>query len=75
MLLQQITMSLDASQWNKRMSMLTHRYLRGYGIDREDEIIDRAFCTLELFCVGDEAKQSRDVTWPHSEPCDCVLAF
>lgn len=54
--------SLDASQWNKRMSMLTHRYLRGYGIDREDEIIDKAFCTLELFCVGDEAKQNLEVT-------------
>jgi hypothetical protein len=50
--------SLNASQWNKGMSMLTHRYLRGYGIDREDEIIDKAFCTLELFCVGGEAKQS-----------------
>jgi len=44
------------------MSMLTHRYLRGYDIDREDEIIDKAYCTLELFCIGDEAKQSLEVT-------------
>jgi len=55
--------------------MLTHRYLGGYGIDREDEIIGKAFCTLELFCVGDEAKQSFEAKWPHSEPCDCVLAY
>ena len=55
--------------------MLTHRYLGGYGIDRKDEIIDKAFCTLELFYVGNEAKQSLEATLPHSEPCDCVLAF
>jgi hypothetical protein len=38
----------------KRMSMLTRRYLREYGIDREDGIVDKASCTLELLCVGDE---------------------
>jgi hypothetical protein len=67
--------SLDASQWNKRMSILIHWSLREYGTDREEEIVDMAFRTLELLCVGDEAKQSLEVTWPHSEPCDCVLAF
>ena len=67
--------SLDAPQWNKWMSILIHWSLREYGIDREEEIVDMAFRTLELFCVSDEAKQSLEVTWPHSEPCDCVLAF
>jgi hypothetical protein len=52
---------LDASQWNKRMSLLTHRYLIEYGLDREDEIVEKAFRTLELFCVGTEAKQSLEV--------------
>jgi hypothetical protein len=46
--------------------------LREYGIDRE--IVDKAFCTLELCYIGDEAKQSLEVIWSHSKPCDCVLA-
>lgn len=60
-LLKQITEPLDASQWNKRMSLLTHRYLIEYGLDREDDIVEKAFRTLELFCVGMEAKQSLEV--------------
>jgi hypothetical protein len=51
---------------------LTHRYLKEYGIDRET--VDKAFCTLELCCIGDEAKQSLEVIRSHSNPCECVLA-
>ncbi len=46
------------------MSLLTHRYLREYGIDREDEIVEKAFRTLEVFCVGEEAKASLEVCEP-----------
>lgn len=48
------------------MSLLTHRYLREYGADREEEIVDKAFRTLGLFCVGEEAKRSLEVRTPHS---------
>ena len=61
-LLRQITTALQTAQWNQRMSLLTHRYLREYGIDREDEIVEKAFRTLELFCVGEEAKMSLEVS-------------
>lgn len=53
-----IATQLDDSQWNKRLSLLTHRYLREYGIAREDEIIEKAWETLELFCVEGEARKS-----------------
>ena len=53
------------------MSLLTHRYLREYGVDREEEIVDKAFRTLGLFCVGDEAKQSLEVRTSHSKHGDC----
>lgn len=43
------------------MSLLTHRYLREYGIDRSEEIVEKTFCTLGLFCVCDETKQSLQV--------------
>ncbi len=56
-----ITRPLEDSQWNNRLSLLTHRYLREYGIAREDEIIEKAWKTLELFCVGEEAKKSLQV--------------
>jgi hypothetical protein len=46
------------------MSLLTHRYLIEYGIDREEEIVEKAFRTLELFCVGNEAKESLEVRSP-----------
>jgi hypothetical protein len=69
--LKQITGPLDASQWNKRMSLLTHRYLIEYGIDREEEIVEKAFRTLELFCVGKAAKHSLEVRPPQSNHSDC----
>jgi hypothetical protein len=71
-LFEQITEPLEPSQWNKRMSLLTHRYLREYGIDREEEIVDKAFRTLALFCVGDEAMQSLEVSTACSNFSSCV---
>jgi hypothetical protein len=61
-----ITWKLDDSQWNNRLSLLTHRFLREYGIEREDEIVDKAWKTLELFCVGEEAIKSLQVRIEHS---------
>lgn len=52
---------MEDSQWNKRLSLLTHRCLREYGIARETEIIEKAWKTLELFCVGYEARESLQV--------------
>jgi hypothetical protein len=52
---------MEDSQWNKRLSLLNHRYMREYGIAREDEIIEKAWRTLELFCVGKEARKSLQV--------------
>ena len=52
---------MEDSQWNKRLSLLTHRYLREFGIAREKEIIEKAWRTLELFCVEDEARKSLQV--------------
>lgn len=65
-----ITRQLDNSQWNKRLSLLTHRYLREFGIAREDEIIEKAWRTLELFCVGEEATKSLQV---RMEVCSAIL--
>ena len=53
------------------MALLTHRYLREHSIDREEEIVEKAFRTLGLFCVGDEAKQSLEVRTPHFKHGNC----
>jgi hypothetical protein len=53
------------------MSLLTHRYLIEYGIDREEEVVEKAFRTLELFCVGNVAKYSLEVRSPQSNLSDC----
>lgn len=56
-----VTRRLEDSQWNKRLSLLAHRYLREFGLTREDDIIEKAWKTLELFCVGEEAEESLQV--------------
>ncbi|KAF7513859.1 hypothetical protein GJ744_006473 [Endocarpon pusillum] len=60
-LLLPVTRRLEDSQWNKRLSLLAHRYLREFGLTREDDIIAKAWKTLELFCVGEEAEESLQV--------------
>jgi hypothetical protein len=57
----EITRPLESSQWNKRFSLLTHRYLKEYGIRREEEIIEKAWKTMELFCIDDSARNSLQV--------------
>lgn len=56
-----ITRPLEDSEWNKRLSLLAHRHLREFGLTREDDIIEKAWKTLELFCVGEEAEESLQV--------------
>lgn len=52
-----ITRDLEDRQWSKRRSLLTHRYLRELGIARKEQIVENAWNTLEMFCVGVAAKK------------------
>jgi hypothetical protein len=64
----QITRALPDNQWDKRLSMLAHRYVREYGIAREEQAIEKAWQTLALFCVGEEAEASLQVRADPTSP-------
>ena len=57
----QITTSLTPHQWNKRVISLINRCLREHGCEAEVDHVERAFETLHLFCVSEEAKTSLEV--------------
>lgn len=54
----QITVALSDADWHSRLSLLTHRYQREDTFLSDPDIVEKSFRTLELFCVGSEAKES-----------------
>jgi len=54
----QITHALDDLEWNNRLSLLTYRYYRENSFLSDPDIVEKAFKTLELFCVSDVARDS-----------------